>query len=123
MSSEEPTDKALARAAKRAATGPASFVASIVEGWRRAFPDEDPAAALGCDPRGVSELSLCLRPREERWLDDATEIAGFVGVDLDRLVSFLRAAEAVEGLGDAHPADDIVMGRLLAARDRDEADE
>lgn len=123
MSSDDPTDEALARAARRASTGPAPFVAGLVQAWRRAFPDEEPAAALGCAPRVISELSLCLRPREERWLADAMEIAGFVGLDLDRLVSFLRAAEAVEGMGDAHPADDAVEGRLLAARDRDEENE
>lgn len=120
MSSDDPTDEALARAAKRAATGPAPFVAGLVEAWRKAFPDEDLTASLGCARRTVFELSLCLRPREERWLDDVAEIAGFVGIDLDRLVSFLRAAEVVEGMGDAHPADAAVEGRLLAARDRDE---
>ncbi|WP_018262872.1 hypothetical protein [Methylobacterium sp. WSM2598] len=123
MSSDDPTDKALARAAKRAGTGPAPFVAALVEAWRKAFPDEDPAVALGCAPRAVTDLSLCLRPREERWFDDAAEIAGFVGIDLDHLVCFLRAAEAIEGMGDAHSADDAVEGRLLAARDRDEKDE
>lgn len=122
MSSDD-TDDFLARAARRTARGSAALVAGLVEAWRKAFPDEEPAVALECAPGTVSELSLCLRPREERWIEDATEIATAVCVDPDRLVSFLRAAEAVERFGDAHPVDDTVAGRLLAARDRDEEDE
>lgn len=123
MSSDDPKEDNLARAARLVARGPAPLVAGLVEAWRRAFPDEDPAAALRCSPRTISELSLCLRPREERWIDDSVEIAGSVGIEPDRLISFLRAAEAIERFGNAHPADDTLVGRLLAARDRDEGEE
>lgn len=123
MSSDDLTDAFLARVARRAARGPAPLVAGLVEAWRKAFPDEEPATTLACTPRTLSELSFCLRPRDDHWLEDAAEIAGAVALDLDRLIAFLRAAEAVERFGDAHPTDDAQVGRLLAARDRDETDE
>ncbi|PWS34388.1 hypothetical protein DFH01_25570 [Falsiroseomonas bella] len=122
MSSEEPAYDFLARAARRAARGPAPLVAGLFEAWRKAFPDEDPAAALACSGRALTELALCRRPRDEHWVGDVAEIAGALGIDADRLISLLRAAEAVERFGSAHPADASQAGRLLAARDH-EADE
>lgn len=120
MSSDETTGDALARAARRAARGPAPLVAGLVEAWRLAFPGEDPATALSCTSRTLTELSLCLRPRDGHWVEDATEVADAAGVDADRLISFLRAAETVERLRIAHPAGAADPGRLLAARDHDE---
>lgn len=122
MSSDEPSDDFLARAARRAARGPAPLIAVLCEAWCKAFPSEDAAAVLACTGRKLAELALCRRPRNEHWMGDVTEIAGALGIDADRLISFLRAAEAVERFGSAHPAGASQAGRLLAARDHD-ADE
>lgn len=110
----------LARAARRAVRGPAALVAGLIEAWRRAFPEAPLEEALACSGSTLNELALCRRPREDNWIKDATEIADELSVDQDRLIAFLRAAEAVERFGNAHPADASLEGRLLAARDRDE---
>src|SRR5262245_24874556 len=119
MSSENPT-YFLARAARRAARGPAPLVASLIEAWRKAFPNQSPEGSLACSAQTVGELALCRRPRDEQWEEDATEIAGALTLDVDQLIAFLRTAEAVQQFGDAHPAEAFQVGRLLAARDRDE---
>jgi hypothetical protein len=119
MSSDKPSDY-LARAARRAARGPAQLIASQIEAWRKAFPDQSPEESLACSARIVGELALCRRPRDEQWVEDATEIAGALALNADHLIAFLRKAEAVQQFGDAHPADAYQEGALLAARDRDE---
>jgi hypothetical protein len=119
MKSDDRIDALLARAAQRAARGPAPLMAPLVEGWRRVF-EGNAAETLGVTDRTLVEIALCRRPRPDRWPEDAAEIAGEFGVEVGRFVSFLRAAEAVELLGSAHAADDGQDGRLLAARDRDE---
>jgi hypothetical protein len=113
------TDAILARIAHRAANGPAPLIAGLIEDWRRGF-ELDPAGHLGVGGRVVSELALCRRPRADSWPDDVREIANDLAIDSDRLMAFLRAAETIERLGSAPPADDEQEGRLLAARDRDE---
>jgi hypothetical protein len=120
MNSEHLTDQVLERVARRAAVGPAPLVAVLIKAWRSGFPDADPVEALACSPRTLSELALCRRARPDSWVEDVSEIAGNLGLDLDRLVAFLRAAEAVERFHGAHPADASQAGRLLAARDHDE---
>ena len=120
MSYDPEGDDHLYRAARRVAGGASPSIAGLVLAWSRTFPEESPADALACVPRAVTELSLCLRPREARWLGDVAEIAGAVGLDLDRLASFLRTCEAIERLGDAHPVEGDAPARMLAARDRDE---
>lgn len=102
------------------AAGPSPSIAGLIVAWRKAFPEESPADALACAPRAVTELSLCLRPREGRWMADVAEISGALALDVDRLAAFLRTCETVERLGDAHSVGDDVPARLLAARDRDE---
>lgn len=119
MSSDDPTDY-LARAARRAARGPAPLVAGLIEAWRRAFPEQTPEEALACSASTLTEFALCRRPRTENWLEDATEIAEALALAPDSVIAFLRTAEAVETFGDAHPADASEEGRLIAARDRDE---
>ncbi len=119
MSSDDPTDY-LSRAARRAVQGPAPLIAGLIETWRRAFPDRDPEEVLACSAPTLTEFALCRRPRTEHWLKDAMEIAEALALNLDRVIVFLRTAEAVEGFGDAHPLDASQEGRLLAARDRDE---
>jgi hypothetical protein len=47
-------------------------------------------------------------------------VARDLAIDLDRLIGFLRAAEAVERFKMAHPSNSQQSGRLLAARDHDE---
>ncbi|NNU50445.1 hypothetical protein G9X68_25595 [Rhizobium sp. WYCCWR 11279] len=111
-------DRFLERAARRAATGPAPLLAALIERWRKTFPNEDVETALGSSPEQLIELSLCRRPRDEHWIEDATEIASALMIDPDRLTSFLRTAEAAERFAMAHPNDLAQQGRLLAARDR-----
>lgn len=119
MSSNGPSDEILARAARRAIRGPAPLIASLIEVWRRAFRS-DAATELAVSDRVLNELALCLRPYPERWVEDVSEIAQDLDIDLDQLISFLRAAEAVERFKMAHPSNTAQAGRLLAARDHDE---
>ena len=117
MSSDE--DR-LARAARRAAGASALFIAPLVQRWSNAFGTK-PEEALGCGRGALAELSLCLRPRPDRWIDDVRDISSATRIDTDLLVAFLRAAEAVERFSIAHPStDDEAQDRLLAARDRDD---
>jgi hypothetical protein len=115
-------EEMLNRAVRRAARSSAVLLASAFEEWSRAF-GADPGEALGLDRRRVAELALCRRPRPDHWLADASVLAGEFGIDPDRLISLLRAAEAAEGLRYAHPEQAGLSGRLLAARDRDEEDD
>lgn len=120
MSYDPGDEDHLSRAVQRLSRGSSPAIAGLIPAWRRTFPEESPANALACAPRAVTELSLCLRPREDRWLADVAEIADAVGLDLDRLIAFLRICDTIERLGDAHPIEDDAPARLLAARDRDE---
>jgi hypothetical protein len=114
------TTEFLARAARRAARGPAPLIAGLIEAWRKAFPKQAPEESLGCSAGTLTDLALCLRPRDQHWVKDATEVADALAVNADRLIDFLRAAEAIQSFGDAHPAEAFQEGGLLAARDRDE---
>lgn len=109
-------DVVLARAAHRAAYAAPDLIAPLINSWRTAF-EEDPAVQLDTSNRTVSELALCRRPRPSMWLIDVKEISTDLGIKLPLLVSFLRAAEAVERFGDAHATADDHDGRLMAARD------
>lgn len=119
MNSDDPSDDILAHAARRAAGGPAPLIASLIKAWRR-VSNKDAAAELAVSERALNELALCRRPRPEQWVEDVTEVARDLGIDADRLITFLRAAEAVERFRLAHPSDGAQAGRLLAARDHDE---
>jgi hypothetical protein len=119
MNSDDRIEALLARAALRAARGPAPLMAPLVEAWRRMF-EKNPAEALGIADRTLVQIALCQRPRAERWNEDASEIAAEFAIEPARLVSFLKAAESAELLASAHLADTGQAGRLLAARDRDE---
>jgi len=120
MSSNEDSDEILARAAKRAARGPAPLLASLIETWRKGVDDGNPAAELSISERTLSELALCRRPSPEGWVDDVNELARDLRIEADRLMVFLRTAETMERFRTAHPADESQAGRLLAARDHDE---
>lgn len=118
MNSDEPDNVTLGRAAQRATTGPAPLIASLIKAWR-IVSEKNAAAELDISERTLEELALCQRPRAELWIKDVGEISAALEIDLDRLASFLRAAEAFEVLKIAHPSDDALRGRLLAARDRE----
>jgi hypothetical protein len=120
MSSDVDLDANLARAARRAERG-GQLVAGLVAAWRQAFPDDRLEEALGASTRLVTELSLCLRPRQDHWTVDVEEIAQAIGIEPVRLEAVLRKAELAERLSVAHAADDPGDGRLMAARDRDES--
>lgn len=122
MSYPDRTDEEmLTKAVRRAARSSAVLLASVFDEWSRAFGG-DPGQALGLDGRRFEELALCRRPRPDHWLPDARLLAGEFGIDPDKLISLLRAAEAAESLRYAHPEQAQQSGRLLAARDRDEDD-
>jgi hypothetical protein len=121
MKFDDGIDAILARAAGRAANGPAPLIASLLADWRRGF-ERDPAEDLGVGGRVLSELALCRRPRPDNWTVDVREIAADLSIDVDRLSALLRAAETIERLGPAPPADDQQADRLMAARDREEDD-
>lgn len=113
----------LRRAAARAARSHAPLVAGLLASWRRAFPADDPTDALGLTEDRLAELALCRRPRPTRWVPDAEEIAAALALDANRLIAFLRTAEAVETLSTSGERDLEKVPRLLAARDDDEGDE
>lgn len=119
MSFEDLGTTALARAAQRAELTQTGLVAGLLPRWRSAFPDSDPAAALGATPDMLARIALCRRPRAACWLVDANAIADAGGADRDLVVRFLRTVEALETLAK----DDVaaVPGvALMAARDREE---
>jgi hypothetical protein len=120
MSSDKEMDRNLARAACRAALGPAPLLAGLINIWRQAFPLSDLREALACSERSLSELALCRRPRSAHWIEDTKEIAVGLELELDRLIGFVRAAEAIERFGSAHSPDEVQAGLLLAARDFEE---
>lgn len=97
------------------------FMAASIRVWTKAFK-RPPEEALGVNRRSVLELGLCRRPRADRWLSDVEIIAKEVGIDTERLVSFIRAADAIERFADAPMAEGLEDGRLLAARDWEEGD-
>ena len=121
MNSLDPANL-LARAVRRAAVGPAPLIAGLIEVWRKAFPEQPLDQALIASNEKIAELALCRRPRDEHWIEDVVEIAKTLILDTDHLISFLRAAEAVERFSIAHPSETSEQGRLLAARDRDEVE-
>lgn len=117
----DPMERALRNAYAKAERTP-EFVASSILAWKKAF-ETSPSDALGADDLTIVNLGLCTRPRRDRWIHDVNEIAEAVGIDGDRLVTFLRAADAVERFGDVPHAEGRQDGRLMAARDRDEDDD
>jgi hypothetical protein len=108
----------LSRAAERSRRSPA-FVASLFERWEKAF-ETTVAASLGVDSAQINSLGLCLRPREDHWAQDIDEIASACGLEPGKLGAMLRQALVAERLAASPPLGDVVDGRLLAARDRDE---
>jgi hypothetical protein len=119
MSFERPDTSALVRAAQRAEVTQAGLVAGLLPRWRAAFPDSDPAAALGATTDILARVALCRRPRAGCWLVDANAIADASGANRDLVIRFLRTAEALETLANDDAA--LVPGvTLLAARDREE---
>lgn len=119
MSSENLDNATLMRAARRAEASHADLIAGLIPQWRRAFPGDDPGAAIGANAATLAQIALCRRPREQSWLDDAIAVARATGADPDRVIRFLRTAEALEKLAK----DDVaaVPGvSLMAARDREE---
>jgi hypothetical protein len=108
----------LDRAYVRARTSPA-FIASLIAVWERAFSN-DAIEAIGADLSRLPSLGLCLRPREDHWAEDIGEIAQECGLEPARLAAFLRQALVAERLASSPPAREVVDGRLLAARDRDD---
>jgi hypothetical protein len=107
----------LSRAAERLRRSPA-FIASLFGPWEKAF-DETIVASLGADGAKIVTLGLCLRPREDHWVEDIEEIARACGLKSGKLAAFLRQALAAERLAASPRVSEIVDGRLLAARDRD----
>src|SRR5262249_3750307 len=116
MSFEQQAD--LLKAFDRARKSPV-FVASLYAAWEKAFGGPI-TSALSAEPDAVISLGLCRRPRDDRWLDDIETIAGAGRVDAGAVASLLRQALAAERMAAAPPVSQIVDGRLLAARDRDE---
>jgi hypothetical protein len=108
----------LLKALDRARRSPA-FVASLYAPWEKAFGGTV-AKALSAGPDAVASLGLCLRPRDDRWSEDIAEIADACHLDVGDLAALLRQALAVERMAGAPRVSQIVDGRLLAARDRDE---
>ncbi|MET4149074.1 MULTISPECIES: hypothetical protein [unclassified Bradyrhizobium] len=98
------------------------LIASVFAPWERAF-GQTAAEHLGADGRSIAKLALCLRPDPDNWAADVAEVAAACGIDEGRLSAFLRQAASVERMASAPPVEDIVDGRLMAARDRNEDDE
>lgn len=116
MSFEPQVDlsKALNRARQSAV-----LIASLFGTWEKVFGGTI-ADALSAGPEAVSALGLCRRPREDRWADDIAEIAAACRLDEGRVAAVMRQALVAEHLAAAPPVGNVVDGRLLAARDRED---
>lgn len=108
------------------------FLAGWLEQYRSAqrLSREDLAGRLGTDVAGLSQLALCLAPREDHFNGDVAELAAYTGCDTGTLRSLLRQRQVlftfVEEVGPewqtvttARPVG-LPNGLLLAARDREE---
>lgn len=110
----------LARAARRLEANPA-FLASILAAYRaeRRIGEPELAAELGCRPGDLVRLALCRAPRPgAQFRADLAAAAEHVGADLDRLIGIVRRVEALAAFRAVGRA-----GILLAARERDAADD
>jgi hypothetical protein len=120
MSDYTPTLHRLARLARERHTLLAGLLAiyQAQEGWKEA----QLAAFLKGDINALSLLALCRRPRTDtvHFRPDVERIAAYVHVDATRLAKLIRAAMAYE---ERRRVVGSSAQTLLAARDRDEADE
>jgi hypothetical protein len=121
MSSESQDQSELQRAYSRARSS-ATFTASLVAAWERAFGGTF-AGALGAGDEAIIALGLCLRPRDDHWVADIEEIAAETDLDPAKLGSLLRQASVAEKLANSPPISNVVDGRLLAARDREDPEQ
>jgi hypothetical protein len=72
-----------------------AYLASLLVPYACAHGWDGPrlAAELGCPLAALPRLLLCLRPRPERYERDVAKVAAYVGLDGQRLVALLHAAE------------------------------
>jgi hypothetical protein len=76
-------------------------------------------AALGCPPGELAMLYLCRAPRPEppEFAEDVFRIARNFGLDPNRLADAIKAGRVTLKMEAAGPGN---VGRLMAARDREE---
>jgi len=80
------------------------------------------AAELGCSEAVMPRLTLCLRPRSERFADDVAAIASKFAVEAPALARIVRHVDALAAMAAGGKTKG---GMLMAARKRrtQEADE
>src|SRR5438309_7668733 len=96
----EPNQSALmARAAGRASERPGYLgwmFAHYAESERKT--DDEIADMLALSPLDYHRLRLCLRPRDQFFVEDVQRIAARFGLDTGQLAKVIRHVEAVEGM-------------------------
>ena len=80
--------------------------------------DEQLGRELGCDPSDLPRLGLCRRPDRTppRFRADVERVAQRFGLSATALAKIVREVDAT---GAIRAADDLDVGALLAARDRE----
>ncbi len=90
----------------------ARLVAIHLESERQSW--DEAAEALGISSDQLARLSLCNRPRDTKFMEDIAQIAGYVKVNRNTLVHFIRHTEALEQMQTSDQNQ-----WLMAARDND----
>ena len=101
------------RAAAMAELHP-GFLASHFARYRAAerIDEAELACRLRIDVVQLPELSLCLRPRPDRFRQDVATIALRFGADVGALASLIRQVDALDEIAEEDP-----RSLLAAARD------
>jgi hypothetical protein len=120
MSDYTPTLHRLARLARERHTLLAGLLAIYQD--QEGLNETQLAAFLKGDLNTLSRLALCRRPRTDavNFRPDVEQIAAYTNVNATQLAKLIRAATAYE---ERRRVDGSITRALLAARDRDEADE
>jgi hypothetical protein len=84
--------------------------------------EETLADALGCTLEALQWLSLCLRPEEAAFAEQASVIAERFSIDFEVLVQMLRRVEVLDSLS-ARSDSTGNHGMRMAARDGSQDDE
>jgi hypothetical protein len=120
MSEYTPTLHRLARLARERHTLLAGLLAIYQD--QESLNEAELAAFLKGDASALLRLALCRRPRTDpvNFRPDVERIATYANVNATQLAKLIRAAAACE---ERHRVVGSTTQILLAARDRDEADE
>lgn len=120
------TPEWLALAARRSRSEP-GMLGHVFERYRQleSRSEEELATELGCTQDVIRWMSLCRRPEDPHFAEQASAIAARFDIELKPLVHLLRRVD-VMGDGPRRPRDELEGTRpvtRVAARDRVEDEE